>query len=467
VLSRLLGPAGYGLLDLAIFFSRSVASLSRIGLADATVRFGAGLDAPRARAFALRAAAAVALAAAAFAPLGALLAAPALGRVAPHPALVAAAAFAAIPPIAVGDVARAYLLARQNFATPARIGFATALASFALEAAALLAGLGVPGVLAASLLASVGALAAYARAWRNDREKGGPGSTAPAVSEVARYAAARFALGALTLVTWTRFEVVFLGALWSASEVAFYALPFGVVGAAVELVPGSISAVLPAAYPERRARGGEAAAAELYGRAFFQMAAVGLPLAAIGALLARPLVSLVFSERYLPSAPVVGILAVGAVLSIVSSAASHLILSSSKAPWMLLVAGAGAAANLALDFAWIPRGGALGASWANTTAQVFESAVVVGAAAALFGAKPPLRRLAALLPGLAACAGVGALGARLFQENAALCAGLCVPAMAAAYFFVGRATGVFRGVDREVLRALVPLPGVRPPPPRA
>jgi O-antigen/teichoic acid export membrane protein len=461
VLSRLLGPAGYGHLDLAIFFSRTLASLARLGLADATVRFGAGLPAPKARLLARRSSAVVALAAALLAPIGAILSASALGRAGPEPIVVAAAAFAAVPPLAVADVARSYFLARQDFATPTRVGLATALGGFLLEALAVLAGLGVPGVLGASLLVSIGALAAFARACERDRAADAAGPSLPSAAGIARYAAARFALGALALVTWTRFEVAFLGHYWNASEVAFYALPFGVVGAAVQLLPGSISAVLPAAYPERRARGGEAAAAALYRGAFFQMAAVGLPLGALGAVLAGPLVSLVFSESFLPCVPVVRVLAVGAVLSMVTSAASHLVLSSSRASWMIPVVAAGAAANVGLDFAWIPCGGALGAAWANTASQLFESALSVAAAAAACSVRPPVGRLATLLLPLAACVVVGILAMSLLHGNPWLGAGLGAPAMAAAYYGVGRVTGAFRREDLEALRVLLRVPRLR------
>jgi len=457
LLGRLLGPAAYGILEICLFASRTVATLARLGLSEATVRFTAEMDAAGARAFARRAALLVALFAALLAPLG-LLAVLELGllRETPDaPTLLAALAFAAVFPVAVGEIGRSFFQGRQDFETATRIQFFTTAGAFVLELAALAAGLGLPGILAAGLAAAAGGAAAYLLAAR----RGGVPTarrTARFDRKVRRYCAVRFLFSVLYLVVWSRSETFLLAASRPAAELAYYTIPFALVAAVFELVPGSISALLPAAYPRRRAIGGEDAARALYRESTFEMAAIGLPIAAIGIVAAEPLVRVFLGDAYLPAVPILRVLCATASLSMIASSASHLLLSSDRAGWMLGIAGTAAATNVALAVAWIPAGGAIAAAHANAVGQLLEGGLVVGAAALLFRAHPPLLRCLRLVPPLAIAVAGGTALDRATDSDPLAALVLVPTATAALYVLTAWTTGVLRAPEWRRFAAFVP-----------
>lgn len=101
-----------------------------------------------------------------------------------------------------------------------------------------------------------------------------------------------------------------------------------------------------------------------------------LPLAAlVGAgffLFADPVVTLLYEDRFLPSAEVLRVLVPGSVASVAYLALVGHLLARKRLGTLIAVGAFGAAVNLGLNVAWIPTGGAQGAALASCTSYALS-----------------------------------------------------------------------------------------------
>jgi O-antigen/teichoic acid export membrane protein len=311
----------------------------------------------------------------------------------------------------------AFLSGLQLFRGQAALGAATLLLQVALLVLVVAFDGGLAGLLLAHAVVNLVALAVVARlAWAHGRGRGALPAGAPLAgagrADVLRYARSVSALVVLDAVVWQRSEVAFLQALAPTTEVAFYALAFG-VAAQVGRVPYQLSVVLFPSFPALVGAGRVAELAGLHATAMRYLVLLGAPLAVGLAVTAPPLVRLLYGPAYDAAAPALAVLALGGLVSC-AAGASPAVLHATKRQDRLVRQGVlAAAANLALAGLLVPVAGALGAALASVVAQALGSLLAIRAAVAAAGAGVPMGPLVRIT--LAAClmgavAAVPALG---------------------------------------------------------
>lgn len=192
----------------------------------------------------------------------------------------------------------------------------------------------------------------------------------------------------LDALVWDRSEVFFLRLYTSPREIAFYSLAFGLTTRSMVLPEVAAGALLPA-LSTLHGRGAHADFGRVYGTALRYVALIGSPIAAIGAALALPLVTLLYGAPYLPVAQLVGALAVVSVVAAmrkVAWAALHALgdrRHALRAMWLSAALNVGIAAWL------IPTYGTWGAVVANSTAQIAAALWAFSALARAHGCRFP------------------------------------------------------------------------------
>jgi len=95
------------------------------------------------------------------------------------------------------------------------------------------------------------------------------------------------------------------------------------------------------------------------------MALAGYVTAALGTLLAGPLIAVLFGAAYEPAAALFAVLIWSAVFFVLSAARAHALVLMERSTAHALAAAIGAALNIALNLVLIPRHGAMGAAAAT------------------------------------------------------------------------------------------------------
>jgi O-antigen/teichoic acid export membrane protein len=250
-------------------------------------------------------------------------------------------------------------------------------------------GLGVGAALAATAAhQAVGALLLCRRA-APAAARAAP--LAPAArGRILRYAASVGALLVLDAVVWQQSEALFLRAFAPAVELGLYTVAYQLAAQSMTLVPGSFNAALFPALAAQVGAGDDAALARTVRRGIATLAGLALPIAALGAVAAGPILALLYGEPYRAGAPVLRLVLAAGAVGAVAGGASSLLYARERQGTLLRIGVAAAAVNLALDALLIPRGGAVGAAIANGLAQA-TAAAATAAAAGLVLARPAAR----------------------------------------------------------------------------
>jgi O-antigen/teichoic acid export membrane protein len=256
----------------------------------------------------------------------------------------------------------------------------------------------------------------------------------------------------LGIVVWDRSEIFVLKHFSAVTELAFYSLAFNIVRQML-MVPRvfvwAVSARLFAEHGRTPARGAELTATSMRYLALFSIpACLGL------AALAAPVVCVLYGSRYLPAVPVLAVVASLSVLRSLSMPAQDLVMVADRQALLLWWAVGLALLNIMLDLWWIPAAGAMGAAWANGTAQTIGAIGLLAYASRRLNLKVPWSAVGwALLASTPMAVAVLVIVAVL-PPLAAIAAAL--PAGVAVYLVALRWLGVFGPVDRARFLALVP-----------
>lgn len=459
LLARLLGPAGFGTYALVLMAGGILGMLVTLGLPHAATKYVSEFEGRGERQTAGRLLAALARVELALALAGgtaAFLAAPWLERAFGAPGFAGAFRIAAagLPLAALAGLLLAGLQGFQDYRRTALISLAGTLFLFCSTVGLLLAGAGVAGAVGA--LAATGALTA-ALAWWALRRHGvrlpreGSLSRGARV-KLRRYVPAVSAVLLLDAVVWQRSEVFFLGLFRTPSEVAWYALAFGVAATVMRLLPRSLSFVLPPVASGLYGADDRAGLRALFGDGSRYLLVLAAPLIAGGALLAEPLLTTVYGEPYAPAARALPLVLLAAGFGAVGSVTAAIQTGVERQDLVLKVAVVATVANVALDLALIPRWGVVGAALANGAAQI--GAVVAGIAltARLLETRFPLADCARIVAAAGAVA-VAAYGiAHALGGGSGLAVGIV--AAAAAYPIALVLLGALRPDDLERLHAV-------------
>lgn len=161
-------------------------------------------------------------------------------------------------------------------------------------------------------------------------------------------------------------DIVVLRVFRDRAEVGLYLAAYTLINFLGVLGNTATLSILPS-LSRLRAEPGHGIA--LIHRAQAQMMALGLPIAAGGALLAAPILHLVFSAEYTPAAPVLTLLIVSIPLLFQRSVLQAALISAGRQDRMLHATGWSAAVTIATNLALVPLLGMLGAGIATVAAE--------------------------------------------------------------------------------------------------
>jgi O-antigen/teichoic acid export membrane protein len=320
-------------------------------------------------------------------------------------------AAACVPLLVLHGSLTALLAGLQRFRGPAALGVVQLAVHAGLVVAVATLTPGVGSFLAVHLVVNLLSLALLiVVAWRAARAVGlwPPASSdgAAAGAGVLRYAGGVSVLVVLDAVVWQRSEVAILQTLSTSSEVAFYALAFG-LASQVSRLPYQASIVLFPEFPRLVGGGRTSEMAALHGTATRYLVLLGAPLVVGLAAVAPVVVRVLYGPHYAPAGVVLAVLALGTLPACVAGASPAVLHATRREDRLVRQALVSAALDIALAVALAPVAGALGAALASVVAQGAGSALAIRAALHATGGRLPAGALvrivaAALLMGVAA-----------------------------------------------------------------
>lgn len=450
VLTRLLTPSGYGIYGTIGGMLAVAATLPEFGMGLIVLR-----DVAQRRELAGRALSAT------------LVVQPLLAAVA-YAALIAAGALLgyeeairSLLPLAglslfvdlLGNMVHNQLLAREQMVVPSLISIGHILALILLVGAALLGGLGLPGLYGATIAA--GALRALAywltllragvrTAWPFDR----------ATARLLLINGAPLAVSSFLGMAYQHADKIITTAVIGEENTALLTAAFVIVVGVVELLS---TTVLVAVFPlmSRQHGAGERAAFDFLVEKIATFTLVlTAPIGVVTSLLASPLVALLFGPDFTRTTDVLAALIWFGVVTMVANVFAQVMMIQNRQRWLLVIRAGGLALNVVMSLILLPRLGAPGAAVSSVTAEALVLVILArewdrdGARLARLG--PRLIRLggAALI-----MAGV-VVGARAVSPLLALVAG------GGAYLAAVALLRVVTPEDRDFLRQVIAaMPG--------
>jgi O-antigen/teichoic acid export membrane protein len=260
---------------------------------------------------------------------------------------------------------------RFEFAATAQI--VTRLSGLALMALVALAGRGVTAMLGALLAAELcGVLVTWLLARRLVRI---PWRCDPAQWRVLMRAALPLAVGILLASVVNRIDFIMLERMASIEDVGLYGAAYRVTSM-LEKFPLFVMATL---YPimSRLAVEDVARLREVYVRAIWRFAAIGVILGAAVAIAAPALLASVFGEPYRAAAPALRWLVCATGCLYLAMTGGNLLIASGRARDNAVALAAGAAANAGLNVVLIPSRGIEGAALATAASFAIVLAITL------------------------------------------------------------------------------------------
>jgi O-antigen/teichoic acid export membrane protein len=274
-----------------------------------------------------------------------------------------------LPMVLVG-ILRAVISGLQHYGNLVRLNLATSPLWVVGCSIAVWRGVGVPGVLIASL--AIELINLVALGWWSVRYVGMRWRVPLPTELRSRLQRYNIALGVLILlnaVVWERSEILFLGRFQGATQVSFYAVPFALTERVVDLVPGAILGVLLPGLSFVQGRADTGRFTSVLSDALRYLAMLTLPICLFGIPLAPAIISLLYGSQFEGAAVVLQILLVSAVFGVLGQASRSALLGLERQGWLLKTGSVAAIASIGLDLVLIPRWGAIGAAVANTAVQ--------------------------------------------------------------------------------------------------
>lgn len=264
----------------------------------------------------------------------------------------------------------------QKFNSVMRINLAVSFVSPALFLIILLYFRDLNNLLLANLAVSVFTFAGLffiCRTYLNFKLKKLPENL---YTEIRKYAASVSFIVFLDLILMERSEVFFLRFFSTLDQIAFYSIGFGLVSKVMLLVPGAVSGIIMPKIAWLHGKKDKEGIEGAYFSSSRYLMFITFPVIFAGLLMVDIPVKLFYGSSYDPAIPVIKVLLFSGGLSAIAAAGSSFLYGTGKQGFILKLALFAVSVNLLLDILLIPRLGALGASYANFTAQV--SGVFIG-----------------------------------------------------------------------------------------
>ena len=237
-------------------------------------------------------------------------------------------------------------------------------------AAASLLRSGIEATLLAVLAANAAAGAAGAAAMRHIVGRRTPTLPPETKSRIWGFVRTSVWLSVFYAVLWQRFEVILLGRLSVAAEIAFFGIAYS-VAEKLEALAQTFTAVLMPVSSERYGASQRdiAALGRVYQQSVRYVQMVIVPLCLLGIAIARPLAQLLFGEVFTKVGPVLQVVLLAVMFTTLGGVAWSLLYAAERERTILRLWMPFAALDMALATSAIPEWGALGAAAAKAVAQ--------------------------------------------------------------------------------------------------
>jgi O-antigen/teichoic acid export membrane protein len=262
----------------------------------------------------------------------------------------------------------------QRFDRIALISLYAALASVASVGVAAFLHAGALGMLWATLAGLAVTIGLYYRAVDEFLLKLSPPAprALPAMPDVFRRIR-RFSLTIsyvllVDAIVWQRSEVLFLKWYSTLPQIAFYTVAYSLASKLSDVASTFSSTLLPL-YSESYGRSGLRDVGLVLDSALKYVQMLMVPLCLLGVAIAKPLVQLIYGQKFLPLVLPLQLLILTQAFTSTGVVLSPLVVGTEKQSFIAKWGTVVAVLNIALDLILIPRQGALGAAVANCTAQ--------------------------------------------------------------------------------------------------
>lgn len=173
----------------------------------------------------------------------------------------------------------------------------------------------------------------------------------------------------LDTIVWQRSEVLFLKWYSTLPQIAFYTLAFSIATKFNE-VSGTFSSTLLPLYSESFGRNGLRDLGQVFVKALKYLQMLMVFPCLLAAAICGSLVELLYGSSYAPVVLPLQLLLISLAITSMGVVGSPLLVGAEKQSFIAKYGTFVAFLNVALDFALIPKYGALGAAIANCTAQI-------------------------------------------------------------------------------------------------
>lgn len=180
----------------------------------------------------------------------------------------------------------------------------------------------------------------------------------------------------LDLIIWQRSEVFFLKIYSTPEEIAFYSIAASMAMITIGLATLFSTVVFPVLSGYYGA-GDREGIQNIYNKSIKAIVIFYLPICVIVIAIAKPIVSLMYSSRYLSVSLPLIILMVSSVFSALGILFANLILAVNRADIQAKYVTFVAVINIILDFILIPKYGAPGAALANSSVRIIGFSIWV------------------------------------------------------------------------------------------
>lgn len=368
--ARQLGPTGYGVFTLILWFTGTISWALGMGLIHAITKFvaeaqGRGEPLPAAIivfVLKLELALSIPLTIALF-----FLRAPIADYFfSPNESFYFLIAFLGLAPGVVTAIFSATIEGIQKFEYFTYSNLIVTPLSFGAKIVVLSMGYGIEGLLLVMLIFSFVNVLFYAWALRREgffkQVRGGDTLDRSTRSRLMRY---NRSVGSILLcdkVVWDRSENFFLGRFCSASEIAFYNLGFNIAQRFMSILPSTLWRVLFPAMSSYFGSGDESKVRRLFYVATRYLAFVSFPVGVAGTLHSYELIHYLYGHDYIGAQRVLQILFMTAIITSLSKPASAILYGFEKQGFILRYGIILAVLNIVMNLLLIPRMGALGAA---------------------------------------------------------------------------------------------------------
>jgi len=190
-------------------------------------------------------------------------------------------------------------------------------------------------------------------------------------NKVIRYTFNIYWVTALSMIVWQKSELFFLKVYSELEEIAYYSIAFNIamiMTGFTALFSTVIFPVLSSYY----GAGDREGIQNVYNKSIKAILIFYLPICIIVIVVAKPMVSVMYSSQFLAVSPLLIILMASSIFSAVGILFANLLLAVNRADIQAKYVSLIALTNIILDFILIPRYGATGAALANSSIRIMS-----------------------------------------------------------------------------------------------